>query len=101
MDRGAGLETRGQSELRDWERHALKAEVPTSTGSLEKECREGRRDERGMTQCAEVPPDSYSGRVIRVGEWVGKRERNKVVVRDMEQCHRELRSRTAPGEHKV
>ena len=56
---------------------------------------------RGMTECAEVPPESYSGRVIRVGEWVGKRERNKVVVRDMERSHRELRSGTAPGEDKV
>ena len=37
----AGLETRGQSELRDWERHALKAEVATSTGSFEKGRGEG------------------------------------------------------------
>ena len=31
------METRGQSELRDWERHALRAEVATSIGNLEKE----------------------------------------------------------------
>ena len=54
-----------------------------------------------MKECVEIPPERYSGRVIRVGEWVGKRERNKVVIRDMERSHHELGSGTAPGEHKV
>ena len=36
-----------------------------------------------------------------MGEWEGKRERNKVVVRDMERSHCELRSGTAPGQDKV
>ena len=58
------METRGRSELRYWARHALKAEVATSTGSLEQEAGGGsveREEEmRGMTECAEVPK-SYSG----------------------------------------
>ena len=54
-----------------------------------------------MRESVEIPPESYSMQVIRVGEWVGKRERNKVVIRDMEWSHRELRIRIAPGEHKV
>ena len=52
-----------------------------------------------MRESAKIPPESYSGRVIRLGKWVGKRERNKVVIRHMEWSHRELGSGAAPGEH--
>ena len=55
-----------------------------------------------MRECAEIPPESYSGRVISMGEWVGsEREGNKVVIRNFEWIHCELRSGAAPGEDKV